>query len=275
MLQCLAESLRARDVLAQMQAAGLDPNDSSWREMIRARESCNGVTWPSRYGRIHCHTAATACVWLITPRRTGNRVSNLWRRSYRSIFWRPQNTILPLQLREIRRCHVLLVRCLPIHPSCTAPRSARRKIGKITRKSASIPMRETEPCKCRILSMRRMPLNKRKHYVYHKAILRTLPGIYVRRKSGSGAKDEEDRQRTEQIQPEIFVVSKHIHSSSHRLTRRSVYAWPNSPLLVLLQLVDPSVLTGHHNDDIIAPLHRLASGATTYRTRHQRRAPTR
>jgi hypothetical protein len=46
------------------------------------------------------------------------------------------------------------------NPPSTAPRSVKRKTGKkeSTRKSASLSTRETEPCKCGIPALKRMPL---------------------------------------------------------------------------------------------------------------------
>jgi hypothetical protein len=44
-----------------------------------------------------------------------------------------------------------------------------------------------------------------------------------------------------------------IHTDSEKLL------WPNSPLLVLLQFVDPNVLSGHeHDEKRVTPLHHLA-----------------
>jgi hypothetical protein len=40
--------------------------------------------------------------------------------------------------------------------------------------------------------------------------------------------------------------------------------WPNSPLLVLLQIVDPNMLFGRINEDKVTPLHLLANVADPF-----------
>jgi hypothetical protein len=66
--------------------------------------------------------------------------------------------------------------------------------------------------------------------------------IYVRRKSGRGAKDEGDYQTTDQSHPIFSDISQFTLFA--RSSDSEMLSWPNSPLLVMLQLVDPNVLSG-------------------------------
>jgi hypothetical protein len=61
------------------------------------------------------------------------------------------------------------------------------------------------------------------------------------------------KRQTKHIQTCHFFHSLHIlaHSDSDMLS------WPNSPLLVLLQFVDPNVLSGHEHQERFTPLHDL------------------
>jgi hypothetical protein len=57
------------------------------------------------------------------------------------------------------------------------------------------------------------------------AILQTLSGIDVRRKSGRGEKYDKICQTTDQARPEGYV----IHSCTFLLLNSEMLSWPNSP----------------------------------------------
>jgi hypothetical protein len=66
------------------------------------------------------------------------------------------------------------------------------------------------------------------------------------------------KRQTKHIQKYVLIYSLGVLARSPS----EMLSWPNSPLLVLLQLVDPSVSVG--GEEMITPLHHLASLADPF-----------
>jgi hypothetical protein len=67
------------------------------------------------------------------------------------------------------------------------------------------------------------------------------------------------KRRTKFAQKRLFFQSLYILSRSGS----DMLSWPNSPLLVLLEFVDPDVLSGHENQSNFTALHALSPLADT------------